>query len=193
MTSNIDNTEYIKCSRCHMKFINDDEHIKTDFGYNRLNIRYKQCVRCRTTSREHAKKYYEANKDKLINKAMEYNKVYQSENVECNVCGKTITRKTMFKHRDSPSCKAIANVCKYYTEIWGEKHKDDIYSLGKTKLKEIMHGEFDGGIKFNDEEKNGTLKFYEKPFWGAVKRYNELNNITNDELANSAIKYHNID
>ena len=29
-------------------------------------------------------------------------------------------------------------------------------------------------------------------FWGAVKRYNELNNINNDELANTAIKYHNI-
>ena len=29
-------TEYINCSRCHMNFINDEEHIKNDFGYNRL-------------------------------------------------------------------------------------------------------------------------------------------------------------
>ena len=40
--------EYINSSRCHMKFINDDEQIKKDFGYNRLNMRHKQCVRCRT-------------------------------------------------------------------------------------------------------------------------------------------------
>ena len=123
---------------------------------------------------------------------MEYDKAYHSEKIECSICGNTMTRKTMFKHRVSPSCKAIANVCKYYTEMLDDKHKDDIYSLGKTKLKEIMQGEFDGGIKLTDDENNGTLKFYEKQFWKAVKRYNELNNITNDELANSAIKYHNI-
>ena len=48
--TNIDNQDinkYIKCSRCHMKFINDDEHIKNDFGYNRLNERYKNCIKCR--------------------------------------------------------------------------------------------------------------------------------------------------
>ena len=32
-------TEYINCSRFHTIFIND-EHIKTDFGYNKLNIKY---------------------------------------------------------------------------------------------------------------------------------------------------------
>ena len=42
---NFDDNKYINCSRCHMKSINDDEHRSTDFGYNRLNIRYKQCVR----------------------------------------------------------------------------------------------------------------------------------------------------
>ena len=44
--------EYVKCSRCHKQFINDDEHIKTDFGYNTLNIRYKNCVQCGTCTRE---------------------------------------------------------------------------------------------------------------------------------------------
>ena len=39
--------QYFKCSRCKMKYINDDEHIKTDFGYNRLNERYKTCSKCR--------------------------------------------------------------------------------------------------------------------------------------------------
>ena len=35
-----------------MKFINDDEHIKTDFGYDRLNIRYNKCVKCRKCNAE---------------------------------------------------------------------------------------------------------------------------------------------
>ena len=51
-----------------MKFINDDEHIKNDFGYNRLNERYKQCVRCRTKKTE----YREAHRDELREKQKEY-------------------------------------------------------------------------------------------------------------------------
>ena len=39
--------QYIKCSRCKCKYINDDEHIKNDFGYNRLEERYKTCMTCR--------------------------------------------------------------------------------------------------------------------------------------------------
>ena len=39
--------KYIKCSKCKCKYINDDEHIKADFGYNRLNEQYKTCVKCR--------------------------------------------------------------------------------------------------------------------------------------------------
>ena len=29
------NNEYVACSRCYKNFSNDDEHIKTDFGYDR--------------------------------------------------------------------------------------------------------------------------------------------------------------
>ena len=46
------NNNYIVCTRCHKKFINDEEHTKTDFGYNGLNIRYKNCVKCRTSNKE---------------------------------------------------------------------------------------------------------------------------------------------
>ena len=38
----------MKCSRCKCKYINDDDNIKVDFGYNRLNVRFKICVKCRT-------------------------------------------------------------------------------------------------------------------------------------------------
>ena len=38
---------YIKCSKCKCKYINDDEHINTYFGFTRLNERYKTCINCR--------------------------------------------------------------------------------------------------------------------------------------------------
>lgn len=44
--------EYIKCSVCKCKYINDDTHIDRDFGYNRLNKRYTTCIKCREKARE---------------------------------------------------------------------------------------------------------------------------------------------
>jgi len=35
----------------------DDEHIKKDFGYNKLEGRFKTCVKCRGRSREYKKVY----------------------------------------------------------------------------------------------------------------------------------------
>ena len=40
------NTKYIICSKCHMIYNNNDDHIKHDFGYNRLNERYTNCKKC---------------------------------------------------------------------------------------------------------------------------------------------------
>ena len=48
MTEKRDDDNYIKCSKCRSKYINDDEHIKQDFGFNRLNKRFKTCVKCRS-------------------------------------------------------------------------------------------------------------------------------------------------
>ena len=115
--TNIDNQDinkYIKCSRCHMKFINDDEHIKNDFGYNRLNERYKQCVRCRTkrteyrnNNIEHARKmdkiYYENNKEQKL--------AYNAEIIECDVCGKHVRRESMKQHKMSLNCINNCNEC----------------------------------------------------------------------------------
>jgi hypothetical protein len=43
--------KYIKCSKCKSKYINDDEHINQDFGFNRLNKIYKTCVKCRNKNK----------------------------------------------------------------------------------------------------------------------------------------------
>ena len=47
MTEQDEADKYIKCSKCRCKYINDDYHINIDFGYNRLNERFKTCVKCR--------------------------------------------------------------------------------------------------------------------------------------------------
>ena len=39
----MEGTNYTKCSACKCKYINDDEHIKKDFGFNRLEVQYKTC------------------------------------------------------------------------------------------------------------------------------------------------------
>jgi len=55
------NDNYIKRTHCKCKYINDDEHIKTDFGYNILNERYKTCANCRVKQRA----YVEANRERI--------------------------------------------------------------------------------------------------------------------------------
>jgi hypothetical protein len=50
--------EYIKCSKCKCKYINDEEHISKDFGYTRLNKRYRSCKKCRNVETEITDKHY---------------------------------------------------------------------------------------------------------------------------------------
>ena len=57
------NNNYISCSKCKTKFANDDEHIKNDFGYNRLNIRYTNCVKCRKYNAERVKNWRAENQE----------------------------------------------------------------------------------------------------------------------------------
>ena len=39
--------DIIKCSTCKKKFLNNKEQVEIHFGYNRLNERFKCCIRCR--------------------------------------------------------------------------------------------------------------------------------------------------
>jgi len=67
-------TIYISCCCCRCKYIDDDNHIKNDFGYNRLNERYKTCVKCRKRKKEY--------RDNNFDKIQEYSKQYYSNNKE---------------------------------------------------------------------------------------------------------------
>ena len=89
MTEENKNDKYIICSGCTCKYINDEEHISNDFGYTRLEMRYKTCVRCRTIITingktyydkhpEKAKEHYEAHKEE----AEEYDKQYREKNYD---------------------------------------------------------------------------------------------------------------
>ena len=142
--TNIDNQDinkYIKCSRCHMKLINDDEHIKNDFGYNRLNERYKQCVRCRTKRTEyrnnnidHARKmdkiYYENNKEQKL--------AYNAEIIECDLCGKQVRRDWLKQHKMSMNCINNCNECHLCGKKVSFKSMDNMLIHHYVKEKEIL-------------------------------------------------------
>ena len=50
--------QYISCTRCKCKYINDDNHIKHDFGYNRSNVRFTACIECRDKKKTNNKDKY---------------------------------------------------------------------------------------------------------------------------------------
>ena len=103
--------QYIKCSRCQMKYINNDDHIKKEFGYNRLNERYKTCIACRENRKQYRKskaeelktykhKYWIDHKDDIKKKREQLmkdadesdgrikycNRCYQNKNIDQFVC-----------------------------------------------------------------------------------------------------------
>ena len=65
---------YINCSRCKLKYLNNEDSIKENFGYNRLNEMYKTCVNCR--------KYKQDNREKILEQKREYAKIHYQNNKE---------------------------------------------------------------------------------------------------------------
>ena len=83
MTDEQGKDNYIKCSMCKCKYINDEEHIQVDFGYNRLNVRYKCCVKCKNKWRENA--------SELSDKQRKYY-------IPCEICNIKYSKYTMKRH-----------------------------------------------------------------------------------------------
>ena len=68
-----------------MKYINDEEHIQADFGYNRLNERYKTCVTCRGRQ----KQYCSGNpRQSTVRRHKLLNQVIDDDNQTCTKCYK---------------------------------------------------------------------------------------------------------
>ena len=59
MTEEDKNDKYVICSSCRSKYKNDGEHINKDFGYTRLEMIYKTCVRCRAINKINCNTYPE--------------------------------------------------------------------------------------------------------------------------------------
>ena len=155
------NDKYIICSGCTCKYINDEEHISNDFGYTRLEMRYKTCVRCRVRSKiknktyqekhpeksEKAKEHYEANKDYL----KEQNKQYRENNkehykeydrarnqikVNCPNCNCEIVKRKLNSHLQTQTCKKKTHTNDNYILVGGRT-----YLKGESPLEGVWHAD----------------------------------------------------
>ena len=78
MTEQNSNDKYIKCARCKKKYLNNDNDIKINFGYNRLKERYKTCIKCRTDN---------------------------NSKTHCEKCGIELNKSALSRHKKTNSCK----------------------------------------------------------------------------------------
>ena len=162
MTEEYKNDKYIICSKCRSKYINDEEHINKDFGYTRLEERYKTCVRCRARNKINSKTYkekhleqikvrYEAQKEE----AKEYRKQYREKNadmlkeyerardsikVNCPNCNCEVVKRKLNSHLQTQKCKS-------YVKPIEKPHPNDnyiivggsVYLKGESPLEGVWH------------------------------------------------------
>ena len=128
MTEEGKNDKYIICSKCRSKYINDEEHIANDFGYTRLEMRYKTCVRCRARNKINMKTYHEKHLEQIKaryesqkEEAKEYRKQYREKNadrvkeyerardqikVNCPNCNCEVVKRKLNRHLQTQKCKS---------------------------------------------------------------------------------------
>ena len=90
--------KYIKCSKCKCKYINDDKHIDNDFGFNRLNQRYKTCVKCRTKTRK-TNDLFDILPDNVVDTIHKYKHQMEFKNVMDDITN------NIYVYGDCPKCK----------------------------------------------------------------------------------------
>ncbi len=125
--------KYITCTKCKCKYINDEEHISRDFGYTRLEERYKTCVKCRDmvktyndNNKEKRKEHYKDNKEKYkeyynnnkehilqihknyrnnnVDKYKDYEKQRNKIKINCPNCNAEIIKKNLMLHQQTQKC-----------------------------------------------------------------------------------------
>ena len=79
MTERCEDNEYIKCNKRWCKYINDDEHVKQDYEYNRLEEIFKTCVKCRERGNVQNNTYRETHKEEITERKQDYDKQYYQE------------------------------------------------------------------------------------------------------------------
>ena len=129
-----DENKYIKCSACKCKYLNDNETIKKEFGYTRLNVRLKTCVKCRDKHKiymiEYRKMRQEEIKkhDKLRNERNERNEYLQKKREEFEE--KQLNTEVDENHKCCTRCYKIQAITEY-----GEYKSWDVID---GELQEIM-------------------------------------------------------
>ena len=161
MTEEGKNDKYIICSKCRSKYINDEEHINKDFGYTRLEERYKTCVRCRARNKincktysekhpeksEKAKEHYEANKDYLkeqnkqyrennADRLKEYDRARNQIKVNCPNCNCEIVKRKLNSHLQTQTCKKKTHPNDNYILVGGRT-----YLKGESPLEGVWHAD----------------------------------------------------
>ena len=161
MTEEGKNDKYIICSKCRSKYINDEEHINKDFGYTRLEERYKTCVRCRARNKincktysekhpeksEKAKEHYEANKDYLneqnkqyrennADRLKEYDRARNQIKINCPNCNCEIVKRKLNSHLQTQTCKKKTHSNDNYILVGGRT-----YLKGESPLEGVWHAD----------------------------------------------------
>ena len=112
MTEPSEADKYIKCSKCRCKYHNNDDNIKSDFGYTRLGERYKTCIKCRKTrldnydkykeyANEYGQQYYKDHREQVL----AYHRARSKLRIDCDVCGKNGSYEHLNRHKKSHLCK----------------------------------------------------------------------------------------
>jgi len=108
--------EYVKCAVCKCKYLNENS-INENFGFNRLNQKYKSCVKCR----ERSKKQTE-------------------EEITCINCGSLRNKKSISIHMRRYYCQTFNLKEKPDFETW---LKNQNYDTLPWEYKKILDGEMD--------------------------------------------------
>ena len=126
MTEQNKQDKYIKCTGCKCKYNNDEEHIKNDFGYNRLGEQLKTCVKCRNRNKKFKEKMkqqsIDTNVEQLCCSCCQVKPKTEFGEYELHVYDKELkkTQKVMTPYKLCAKCRGRQNK---YQEDNADKYK----------------------------------------------------------------------
>ena len=105
--------------RCSNTCVNDDGCVKQVFGFNKINERFKLCIKCRERNKhnrdqphrqEQQKVYYksraEENKEHSKQQYLKNRDEYLKK-VQCELCGKSVCGGQMKRHQHGKWCNEM--------------------------------------------------------------------------------------
>ncbi len=184
--------KYINCSKCKMKYHNNEDNIKDDFGYNRLGVRFKTCLRCRNRAkkyadknREYSQKYREEHKEK-IQEYKDKQRINTDKYIVCAHCrlkyinDEEHIAKDFGYNRLGKKLKTCVK-CSESNRKWKEQHKEHIKETDK-----IYREENKEKYKEQNEQYAEAHKEKLKEYWKQYRlRQKEKGNLLKEEADKS--------